>query len=118
MAGHPITALEVLLGPIVNLDGDAPPMDTPILLSDRGTVFVPHSFYAGVSTELPLSRGTALAWAPFPEVDGTLLVFAGGNPAEPTDESIAVTVSRVGLRALIRDLQSIDRQLDEMPCAS
>lgn len=118
MADHPIHALEVLLGPLVNLPGDAQPLPAPVLLSDRGTVFAPHAFYAGVSAELPLSRGMALHWTPFPEIDGALLFFAGGNPAEPTDESIAVTVGRDGLRALIRDLQSIDRQLDEMLCAS
>lgn len=113
MAGVSNDALKALLGPLVNRDdGTFPPLPHPVLLTDHATVYVPHPFYPGSVTELPLSRGTALAWAPFLDVDGALLVIGGGNPIQPTDEAIAVTLSRAGLDALIRDLKSIALQLE------
>ncbi|EQB15737.1 hypothetical protein RLDS_10705 [Sphingobium lactosutens DS20] len=115
MIDHPLSAFEALLGPIVNRDDqDFPPMSQPALLTDKGTVFAPHLFYPGITVELPVSRGTGLAWAPIPEISNVLLLLAGGNPAEPTDESIAVTLSHAGVKALIRDLQLIERQMEGM----
>ncbi|SEI69246.1 hypothetical protein SAMN05518849_101576 [Sphingobium sp. AP50] len=114
MGAITLSGLEALLGPLVNIgEGDFPPIATPILHTDRGTVFVPHGHYVGRSAELRLLRGVGLAWAPCPEADGALLVFSGGNPAEPTDEAIAVTLSRAGIRALIASFDAIDRQLGE-----
>lgn len=116
MAGHPISALEALLGPIVNREDDGcPPMQAPVLHTDDGTAFVPHAFDFARSVELPLARGVGLAWAPCPPIDGALLIMAGGNLAEPTDDAIAITLSRAGIRALIRSLQSIECQLEAMP---
>lgn len=119
MGAASLSALEALLGPIVNRQDDTfPPMEATVLHTDAGTVFVPHAFYAGMAVELPLARGLALAWAPCPEVQGGLLVLSGGNPADPTDESIAVTLSLDGIHALADSLLSITRQLDDRASAS
>ncbi|HKY80850.1 MAG TPA: hypothetical protein VJM09_05190 [Sphingobium sp.] len=92
--------------------GPIAPFPDPLLLNDWGEVLVPHAFFPWSHTSLPLSRGLAMGWAPFAAVDGALIAFFGGNPDAPTDESIAVSLSRDGLRALIRDLQAIDQQLE------
>lgn len=94
--------------------GTVPPIATPILHTDYSTVFVPHGHYPGMAAELPLSQGLGLAWVPCAEVAGVLLVLWGGNPDDPTDEAIAVTLSRAGMRALIRDLTSIDQQMGDL----
>lgn len=86
------------------------PMRDPVLVSDRGDAWMPHPFYRGMRTLLPLCEGIALAWAPCAPASGILLSLWGGNPDNPSDEAIACTISRNGLRALIRDLQSIDQQ--------
>ena len=107
------TVIEALLGPIFNReDAVFPPMETIVLHSDDGTVFVPHSFDPGRRQELFLSRGVGISWTPFPETGGALIVMAGGNPIEPSDEAIAFTLSPNGLKAMIRSLQSIDHQMD------
>ena len=95
------------------LDDEAfAPMASPILHLDDGTAWVPNAFVAGAYGNLPLCAGVAMGWQPVPEVDRIILVFQGGNAAAPTGESVAAALSRPGLRAMIRDLQSIDRQWD------
>lgn len=107
------SALEALLGWIANRQDDVfLPMQGTVLYSDNGTVFVPHAFEHGRSVELPLSRGVAVSWAPCPEVDGALFILAAGNLAQPSDEAIAITLSRDGVRALARSLQLIDAQME------
>lgn len=100
-------------GEAANLPGPIAPFPGPVIINDWGEVFVPHAFFPRSVTSLPLCRGAALGWAPFPEVGGVLLAVFGGNPDAPSDESMAVALSRDGLRALIADLQSIDEQLEE-----
>lgn len=88
------------------------PMASPILHLDDGTAWVPSAFVAGVYGNVPICAGLAMGWQPVREVGQIVLVFQGGNPAAPTDEIVAAALSRAGLRAMIRDLQSIDRQWD------
>lgn len=105
--------IAALLEPVVNSqDAVFRPMETVILHTDQGTVFVPNPYQPGRRQEMPLSRGVAIGWSPCPEIDGALIVMSGGNPLEPTEEAIAFTISRQGLKAIIGSLQSINRQLD------
>lgn len=97
---------------------DCPPMEAIVLHTDSGTIFVPHAFYSGMAVELPLSRGLVLEWTPVPGTAEVLLVLSGGNLADPTDESIAVTLPLDGIRHLADDLQSIAGQLDDRASAS
>ncbi|WP_051768205.1 hypothetical protein [Sphingobium sp. DC-2] len=94
-------------------DHPTAPFPAPILVNDRGEGFFPHAFCAGEVMLMPVCRGLAMGWAAAPEVGGALLSIFAGNPDAPTDESVATLLSRDGLRALIADLQSIDRQLGE-----
>ncbi len=87
-----------------------PPFGLRILLNDDGRAWIPHAFRAGMFTELPVCEGMAMGWAPVSEIGKVLLAFGGGNPFAPTDEQLAVALSARGLRALIRDLQAIERQ--------
>lgn len=100
-------------GPIAPFPGPIAPFPDPVVINDWGHVFVPHAFFPRSVISLPLCRGAALGWTPFPEVAGVLLAIFGGNPDALSDESMALTLSRDGLRALIADLQSIDDQLGE-----
>ncbi|MEO7467384.1 MAG: hypothetical protein ABIV36_10245 [Sphingobium limneticum] len=86
------------------------PMASPIMHLDDGTAWVPNAFVAGAYGNVPICVGGAMGWQPVQEVEQIVLVFQGGNPTAPTGEIVAAALSRRGLRALVRDLQSIDRQ--------
>jgi len=89
---------------------ELPPLSTPVLLDETGSAWIPHAWRAGCFTYTPICEGIGAAWTPVPEIGKVLLAFAGGNPFAPTDEAIAIVLSRDGLRELIADLRSIDRQ--------
>ena len=91
-----------------------PPMQSTVLHLDDGTVFVPHPFVHHVSSRVPLCEGLSVAWAPCTPAPQLLLSIWGGHPGSPTDESVTTTLTRTGLRRLIADLQSIDRQIDDL----
>lgn len=66
----------------------------------------------GGSVVVPLEQGVDVAWTPTPELapEGVTLALFGGDRG---DVGFATSLSRRGLQALIRDLKSIDAQLDE-----
>jgi hypothetical protein len=81
------------------------------MVNDRGEGFFPHGFFPELAVMMPICRGLGFGWTAAPEVGGILISIFGGNPDEPTDEALATTLSRDGLRALIAGLKSIDKQL-------
>jgi len=87
-----------------------PPIGVPLLLTETGTIWVPHPFLAKASAERPLHEGFALGWAPVPEYGVIILHITGGNAQAPSSEMVVATVSPAGLEMLIEDLQSIQRQ--------
>lgn len=87
------------------------PVPMQILVNENDVAWIPHAFADGWLTAQRVTRGIGLAWTPAPEVDGVLLMIAGGNPDQPTDENVTAFISRKGLRQIIADLQSIDAQL-------
>lgn len=88
-----------------------PPAHDPLLVDESGKAWVPHAFRVGFAAHRSIARGLGVAWWPVQEIDGVVLAIAAGNPAEPTDEAVAATLTRAGLRMLIADLQSIEDQL-------
>lgn len=101
-----------LLPPIP--DDPIEPFSMPVLLDDRGCAWIPHGFRPGFCTLTHICEGAALGWAPIPEMNKALIAISGGNPFAPTDEAIALAMSRRGLRGLIQGLQSIERQMEGM----
>lgn len=89
------------------------PFSVPVLLDEDESAWVPDAFAAGMFRYLPVCEGAALGWAPIPELLRALVVLQGGNPAAPTDEQIAFTISPAGLRGLANDLRSIADQMEE-----
>ena len=89
------------------------PFREPILITPDGDAWIPHAFRLKLISLQHICQGISLSWAPVPEVGKALLVIAGGNSDAPTDESVAAFVSRVELRSLIGDLQSIDDQMGD-----
>ncbi|EPR09897.1 hypothetical protein M527_07170 [Sphingobium indicum IP26] len=100
-------ALEIL-PPLA--DEPVPPFALPVLLDDDGRAWLPHGFRADMFTLTQVCEGIAIGWAPVPELGKVLLHFIGGNPFAPTDEALAAALSKRGLRRMIADLQSIERQ--------
>ena len=91
-----------------------PPFPEPILVED-GRAWLPVSIAPGYFVLTHLHAGCGLGWAPFGGADLILLnVTGGGDPESKPEryESVAFTISRCGLRALISDLQLIEQQLD------
>jgi len=91
---------------------ECPPMAPPLLISINGKSWFPDPFIPGAFRLSRISIGLAMGWADAPELGGVVLNFVGGNLEDPTDENVAVSLSREGLRNLIRDLVSIDAQLE------
>jgi len=100
---------------IVELIPAAPlePLSSPVMHLDDGTAWVPSAFSAGAYENLPVCAGIGVGWTPVPDTDKILIIFAGGNPAAPTREMVVAAISRAGLRRLVRDLRSIDAQLED-----
>lgn len=92
-----------------------PPMARPVLVTDLGEAWVAHPFYRGVTTNVPLCEGLAVAWAPCTPLRQIILSIWGGHSENPSDESVTTTLTRPGLKRLIADLQSIADQLDAQP---
>lgn len=90
------------------------PFSIPILLDDDGRAWIPDGFRAGMFQLLPVCESAALGWAPVPEFNKALIAIWGGNRFAPTDEAIAIAMSRRGLRGLIDGLISIERQMEGM----
>lgn len=88
-------------------------MQGPLLVRQtvRGTSAI-TTHPRGGDVVVPLERGVAVAWTPTPELapEGVTLALFGGDRG---DVGFATSLSRRGLQALIRDLKSIDTQLDE-----
>lgn len=91
------------------------PFSVPVLLDEDGSAWVPDAFAAGMFRYLPVCEGAALGWAPIPELRCALVLLQGGNPAAPTAEQIAFTISPAGLRGLADDLRSIADQMEGAP---
>lgn len=101
-----------LLPPI---EGDPiAPFPMPILLDDAGSAWIPHGFRSGFFTLMQVCEGAGLGWAPIPEMNKALIAISGGNPFAPTEEAIALAMSRRGLRGLVQGLQSIELQMEGM----
>ncbi len=107
-------AVHILPAPGGNRLDPFPPMARPVLVNDLGEAWVPHPFYPGMTTNVPLCEGLAVAWAPCTPLRQVILSIWGGNRENPSDESVTTTLSRAGLTRLIADLQSIADQLDEL----
>ncbi|MDX3908875.1 MAG: hypothetical protein QHC67_03555 [Sphingobium sp.] len=90
-----------------------PPMPPPLLISCDGKGWFPDPFMPCAFRLTTICAGLAMGWAEAPELGGAVLNFVGGNENNPTDEAVAVTLTREGLRNLIRDLVSIDAQLEQ-----
>lgn len=90
------------------------PFDVPILLDDQGCAWIPHGFRPGFFTLTQICEGASLGWAPIPEMNKALIAISGGNPFAPTEEAIALAMSRRGLRGLIEGLRSIEQQMEGM----
>ncbi|MCW2412038.1 MULTISPECIES: hypothetical protein [unclassified Sphingobium] len=90
-----------------------PQAQDPLLIDERGFGWVPHAFRPGFCAYTPITRGVGIAWWPIQEIGGAIISAYGGNPAQPTDESVVFSITREGLRGLIADLQSIADQLDQ-----
>ena len=88
-----------------------PPMQEPLLVDERGNAWLPHPFAPGMRILAPLCEGLAVAWTPA-SMTHVVLTLWGGNPDNPSDESIGALLRQPGLKRLIADLQSIDRQID------
>lgn len=95
------------------LDGP-PPMEHAVFIDDAHRAWVPHPFLPDARRALPLRSGLAMGWTPFPEARGALVALWAGNQDSPSEQAIAVALSREGLKAFIADLQSVDRQLEDM----
>lgn len=91
-----------------------PALRDPVLHLDDGTLFVPHPFVEHARSRVPLCDGLMLGWAPCAPAPGVLLSIWGGHAGSPSDESVTATLSRCCLRRLIADLQSIERQMDDL----
>jgi hypothetical protein len=104
------------MGEVLGLaPADCPPFPHPLMLAGDRAAWFPNAFAPGHYTMLPICDGLAMGWAPAAELGGVVLCLHGGNAAAPTGEVIATLLSRRGLKRLIGDLQSIDRQLNERP---
>jgi len=86
-----------------------PPLPGPLIVRRDGMALMPQP--DGSHAWMPLRAGLELGWMPVPELGGIVLAIASATfPAE----RFATTLSRGGLRGLIADLQSIERQLGEI----
>lgn len=92
-------------------DPSCPPIADPLLLDDRGNIWIKHPFTPDRRVRMPLCEGLRLEWAPLC-TEHILLSLWGGNPENPAEEALALTFSRDDLRRMIADLQSIDQQMD------
>lgn len=107
-----------ILPPEHRVGADRPPLAPfalPLLVRNHGRAghygWVPDVWRHGCTRYVELCEGLALGWTPAPEIDRAVLVVMGGNPAAPSDDHVAATLSREVLRALIADLQSIEAQM-------
>lgn len=105
-------AVHILPSPGGERQDPFPPMRAPLIVTERGEAWVPHPFYPDLTINVPLCEGLAVAWAPCTPVHGIILSIWGGNPENPSDESVTATLTRPGLKRLIADLQSIADQMD------
>tara|TARA_R110000868_G_scaffold111222_5_gene300444 strand:- start:1348 stop:1716 length:369 start_codon:yes stop_codon:yes gene_type:complete len=96
---------------LVRSDPPLAPMATPLIVTNHGYAWFPHPFVPGAMKETPICHGIGICWANTSELGGAVIHLVGGNDAAPTDEGLAIFISREGIRGLIRDLQSIDAQM-------
>ncbi|MCW2390937.1 hypothetical protein M2336_002775 [Sphingobium sp. B1D7B] len=94
--------------------GPFPQAADPLVIDDRGFGWVPHAFRPGFCSYTLITRGMGIAWWPLSEIGGAIIAVYGGNPAQPTDETVVFSISRDGLSGLIADLQSIADQLEQL----
>lgn len=87
------------------------PMTEPLLIDGHGFALMPHAYVSGFHLRTFVAEGMGMTWTPL-SADRIILCLVGGNPAAPTNEALATSISRNGLRELIADLQSIDRQME------
>jgi len=83
------------------------PYDGPLVVFEAGHAILPHPH--GEMTMVPIRDGIHLAWTKTPELGGITMFWFAGQDA---DVGFATSLTREGLRAIIRDLKSIEAQLD------